>query len=81
LECSYNLSILFIYSEPGYYEDGKFGVRIENLILVVKADTKVGCRVLTKLVKSAVRTDIIGNSFYAVISVQYKQTFEILLNF
>lgn len=27
--------------EPGYYEDGKFGVRIENLVLVVKAKTKV----------------------------------------
>lgn len=27
--------------EPGYYEDGKFGVRIENLVLVVKAETKV----------------------------------------
>ena len=28
-------------AEPGYYEDGKFGCRIENLVLIVKADTKV----------------------------------------
>ena len=28
-------------SEPGYYEDGKFGIRIENIMLTVKADTKV----------------------------------------
>jgi hypothetical protein len=27
-------------SEPGYYEDGKFGIRIESLCLVVKTDTK-----------------------------------------
>lgn len=29
----------FINSEPGYYEDGKFGIRIENVLLVRKADT------------------------------------------
>ena len=33
--------IVFTFIEPGYYEDGKFGVRIENLVLVVKAETKV----------------------------------------
>ena len=33
---SHHLSV-----EPGYYEDGAFGLRIENLVLVVKADTKV----------------------------------------
>ncbi|ELU14220.1 hypothetical protein CAPTEDRAFT_169985 [Capitella teleta] len=27
-------------NEPGYYEDGKFGIRIESLCLVVKATTK-----------------------------------------
>ena len=29
--------------EPGFYEDGKFGIRIENLVLVVEANTPV-CR-------------------------------------
>eukprot|EP01090_Pellita_catalonica_P017920 TRINITY_DN5573_c0_g1_i1.p1 TRINITY_DN5573_c0_g1~~TRINITY_DN5573_c0_g1_i1.p1 ORF type:complete len:307 (+),score=58.46 TRINITY_DN5573_c0_g1_i1:38-922(+) len=29
-----------ITNEPGYYEDGNFGVRIENVMLVKKADTK-----------------------------------------
>ena len=24
--------------EPGYYEDGKFGIRIENIIICVEAD-------------------------------------------
>jgi Xaa-Pro aminopeptidase len=25
--------------EPGYYQDGKFGIRIENVLLVCKANT------------------------------------------
>jgi Xaa-Pro aminopeptidase len=28
-----------IFSEPGYYADGKFGIRIESIVLVKKADT------------------------------------------
>ncbi|CAD5113261.1 DgyrCDS2439 [Dimorphilus gyrociliatus] len=31
---------MVLSNEPGYYEDGKFGIRIENLQIVVKADTK-----------------------------------------
>ena len=27
-------------NEPGYYEDGRFGVRIENLAVVEEADTE-----------------------------------------
>lgn len=27
-------------TEPGYYEDGKFGIRIENIVRIVKAETK-----------------------------------------
>ncbi|OMH82112.1 putative Xaa-Pro aminopeptidase P [Zancudomyces culisetae] len=30
---------MIITNEPGYYEDGKFGIRIENTCLVVKKDT------------------------------------------
>jgi Xaa-Pro aminopeptidase len=26
-------------NEPGYYEDGAFGIRIENLVVVKEADT------------------------------------------
>lgn len=36
-----NITLKLCLVEPGYYEDGKFGVRIENLVLVVKAETKV----------------------------------------
>lgn len=28
------------FSEPGYYEDGNFGIRLENVLVVNKADTK-----------------------------------------
>lgn len=31
---------MVLSDEPGYYEDGKFGVRIENLVVVKKAKTK-----------------------------------------
>ncbi|XP_012281403.1 xaa-Pro aminopeptidase ApepP [Orussus abietinus] len=30
---------MFLSNEPGYYEDGKFGIRLENIELVVKAQT------------------------------------------
>ncbi|KAI6700175.1 hypothetical protein NL676_014499 [Syzygium grande] len=29
-----------LYPEPGYYEDGNFGVRLENVLVVNEADTK-----------------------------------------
>ncbi len=28
-----------ISNEPGYYEDGHFGIRIENICVTVKKDT------------------------------------------
>ncbi|KAF4580429.1 hypothetical protein EYR40_003145 [Pleurotus pulmonarius] len=30
---------LNVHEEPGYYADGKFGIRLENIVLVRKADT------------------------------------------
>lgn len=30
-----------VFAEPGYYEDGSFGIRIENVVLVIPAETKV----------------------------------------
>ncbi|KZV50612.1 Xaa-Pro aminopeptidase 2 [Dorcoceras hygrometricum] len=29
-----------VTDEPGYYEDGKFGIRLENVLIVKEADTK-----------------------------------------
>uniref|UniRef100_A0A7M4EZY5 X-prolyl aminopeptidase 1 n=1 Tax=Crocodylus porosus TaxID=8502 RepID=A0A7M4EZY5_CROPO len=31
---------MVVSDEPGYYEDGSFGIRIENVVLVVPAETK-----------------------------------------
>ena len=30
---------MIVSNEPGYYEDGKFGIRIENLLVVKEAAT------------------------------------------
>ena len=34
-------NVLLSLSEPGYYEDGKFGIRIENVMLVKEVDLEV----------------------------------------
>ncbi len=34
-----DVNIAFIPVEPGYYADGKHGIRIENLVVVRRADT------------------------------------------
>lgn len=31
---------MIVSNEPGYYEEGKFGIRIENLILCVKVNNQ-----------------------------------------
>ncbi|XP_030309342.1 xaa-Pro aminopeptidase 1 isoform X3 [Calypte anna] len=31
---------MIVSDEPGYYEDGAFGIRIENVVLVIPAETK-----------------------------------------
>uniref|UniRef100_A0A2P2K073 Peptidase M24 C-terminal domain-containing protein n=1 Tax=Rhizophora mucronata TaxID=61149 RepID=A0A2P2K073_RHIMU len=28
------------FSEPGYYEDGNFGIRLENVLIINEADTE-----------------------------------------
>ena len=30
---------MIVSNEPGYYEDGEFGIRIENLVSIVERDT------------------------------------------
>ncbi|KAK7498449.1 hypothetical protein BaRGS_00010403 [Batillaria attramentaria] len=35
---------MILSDEPGFYEDGSFGVRIENCVLVTKAETKYNFR-------------------------------------
>lgn len=31
---------MYVLLEPGYYEDGEFGIRIENIQRIIPADTK-----------------------------------------
>ena len=38
---------MIISNEPGYYEEGKFGIRIENLVFVEKINKKLKFRNLT----------------------------------
>lgn len=35
------MNLLSFISEPGYYEDGSFGVRVENVMEVKKVNLKV----------------------------------------
>jgi len=35
---------MILSNEPGYYEDGSFGIRIESLVIVKQADTKFNFR-------------------------------------
>ena len=38
---------MIVSNEPGYYEEGKFGIRIENLIYVEKEKNKLKFKNLT----------------------------------
>ncbi len=35
---------IFMSDEPGYYEDGEFGIRIENIVLIKPVETKFNFR-------------------------------------
>ncbi|XP_045393952.1 xaa-Pro aminopeptidase 2 isoform X3 [Lemur catta] len=48
---------MFTSIEPGYYEDGEFGIRIEDVVLVVEAETKYPGTYLTFEVVSLVPYD------------------------
>ncbi|XP_053397109.1 xaa-Pro aminopeptidase 1-like isoform X1 [Mercenaria mercenaria] len=40
---------MFYSDEPGYYEDGKFGIRLENIVYVKKVETKYSMKGVTML--------------------------------
>lgn len=37
---SYSKNVFFFLAEPGYYEDGNFGIRLENVLVVNDAETE-----------------------------------------
>lgn len=47
-------------TEPGYYEDGKFGVRLETIVEIVYVDTKV--RRISMLLSVQLSNSIISNN-------------------
>lgn len=63
---------MFVSNEPGYYEDGKFGIRIEDIVQIVKANvakdfngrgaltfhTVTMCPIHTKLIKVELLTEL-----------------------
>ena len=38
---------MIVSNEPGYYEEGKFGIRIENLVYIEKKKNKLKFKNLT----------------------------------
>lgn len=62
---------MFLSNEPGYYEDGEFGIRIEDIVQIVKANvpkdfagrgaltfhTVTLCPIHTKLIKVELLTE------------------------
>lgn len=70
---------MFLSNEPGYYEDGKFGIRLEDIVQVVKADdsrdfagrgalkfhTITLCPIQTKLIKVELLTEVERNGLNA----------------
>lgn len=36
----------FLTQEPGYYEDGQFGIRLENIFMVKEVETTVSIKCL-----------------------------------
>ena len=43
-----NLFVHLFVSEPGYYEDGAFGIRIENVLLVKPVELEVKMLLVNK---------------------------------
>lgn len=73
----YLFNYVFSHSEPGYYEDGKFGIRIEDIVQIVPISigknfngrgaltfhTVTMCPIQTKLIKVDLLTEIEVRSF------------------
>ena len=49
---------MILSNEPGYYEEGKFGIRIENLVYVEKVKNKLKFKNLTM---APIDKDLINN--------------------
>ena len=74
-------------NEPGYYEDGAFGIRIENLFIVVPVATKhkfageyYGCEYVTMcpLQKKMIDKEVLSGEEVAWVDAYHRKVLEIL---
>ncbi len=41
--------ISYLRTEPGYYQDGEFGIRLETIVTVVEKKLPVSCQLKLKM--------------------------------
>jgi Xaa-Pro aminopeptidase len=76
-----------VTNEPGYYEDGKYGIRIENDMLVEVTGTKFGDKGFLKLrnltlvpyCKNLINVSLLSPEEKRTINLHYKNVFEKVL--
>ena len=70
---------MIVSNEPGYYEEGKFGIRIENLIYIEKHRNKLKFRNLTM---APIDKDLINNKLLSSSEKKYlfNYNFEVYKN-
>ena len=70
---------MIVSNEPGYYEEGKFGIRIENLIYIEKHRNKLKFRNLTM---APIDKDLINNKLLTSSEKKYlfNYNFEVYKN-
>ena len=55
----------FLSNEPGYYKEGDFGVRLENILETVEAGKSVGSliKIIPKLEKFSIKVYVLSENF------------------
>jgi Xaa-Pro aminopeptidase len=61
---------MVVSNEPGYYKEGEYGIRIENLVLVKASKTK-GFLEFEDLTKAPYELDLIDNSLLTKAEIEY----------
>ena len=71
---------MVVSNEPGYYENNKFGMRIENLIYVKKRNNKLVFDNLTMapIDKSLINIEILKNNEITWINTYHKKVYKSL---
>ena len=74
---------MIVSNEPGYYEDGKFGIRIENLITIkkIKKTQKFDNLTLAPIDKSLVEKKLLNKSEVSWLNEYHKKVFVNLKKF